>query len=80
LREPPPLRRSFCRTCGAPMPTLQPETGFVLLLAGVLDDDPGTRPFGHIFTSHAPAWDVPNDALPKHPERPPPDQRLRRRS
>jgi hypothetical protein len=79
LREPPPLRRSFCRTCGSPLPSLQPETGFVLLLAGVLDDDPGTRPFGHIFTSHVPAWDVVPDDLPKHPERPPPEQRLRRR-
>ena len=79
LREPPPLRRSFCKTCGSPLPALQPETGSVLLLAGVLDDDPGTRPFGHIFTSHAPAWDeVPAD-LPRHPERPPPEQRLRRR-
>ena len=79
LREPPPLRRSFCATCGSPMPSPQPETGFVLLLAGVLDDDPGVKPFAHIFTSHAPAWDAPGAALPEHPERPPPEQRLRRR-
>jgi hypothetical protein len=79
LREPPPLRRSFCRTCGSPMPGLQAETGFVILLAGVLDDDPGARPFRHIFTSHAPAWDAPSDALPRFEERPPPEQSLRRR-
>jgi len=79
LREPPPLRRSFCRTCGSPMPGLQPETGFVILLAGVLDDDPGARPFRHIFTSQMPAWDAVNDELPKFPERPPPEQSLRRR-
>jgi len=79
LREPPPLRRAFCRTCGSPVPVHQPETGSMLLLAGSLDDDPGTRPLGHIFTSHGPAWYEPADALPKHPERPPPDQRLRRR-
>jgi hypothetical protein len=79
LREPPPLRRAFCRTCGSPVPVHQPETGSMLLLAGVLDDDPGTRPFGHIFTSHGPAWWETTDALPKHPERPPPEQRLRRR-
>jgi hypothetical protein len=77
LREPPPMRRSFCRTCGAPMPVLQPETGFVLLLAGALDDDPGTRPFSHIFTSHGPAWFEIADELPQHPERPPPELRLR---
>jgi hypothetical protein len=79
LRDPPPLRRSFCKTCGSPLPSLQPETGFVHLLAGVLDDDPGARPLSHIFTSHAPAWDAVPDDLPKHPERPPPEQRLRRR-
>jgi ADP-ribosyl-[dinitrogen reductase] hydrolase len=76
LREPPPLRRSFCRACGSPMPAFQPETGFVILLAGVLDDDPGVRPFRHIFTSHAPAWDAVPDELPGLPERPPPEQRL----
>jgi hypothetical protein len=79
LREPPPLRRSFCRTCGSPMPGLQPETGFVILLAGVLDDDPGVKPFRHIFTSHLPAWDAVSDDLPRFAERPPPEQQLRRR-
>jgi len=78
LREPPALRRAFCRTCGSPMPSRQPETGSVLLLAGALDDDPDTRPFAHIFTSHAPAWDALADGLPKFPERPPPELRLRR--
>jgi hypothetical protein len=43
LREPPPFRKSFCRTCGSPLPVLQRETGFVILLAGSLDDDPGVR-------------------------------------
>jgi hypothetical protein len=79
LREPPPLRRSFCRTCGSPMPVLQPETGFVILLAGVLDTDPGVRPFRRIFTSHAPAWADTGEPLPAFPERPPPDQRLPRK-
>lgn len=79
LREPPPMRRSFCRTCGSPMPVPDPESGFVILLAGALDDDPGARPFQHIFTSQAPAWDTPSDDLPRYAERPPPEQRLRRR-
>jgi ADP-ribosyl-[dinitrogen reductase] hydrolase len=79
LREPPPFRRSFCRSCGSPLPVLQPETGFVILLAGALDGDPGVRPFRHIFTSHAPAWDAVDDTLPSHPERPPPEGRLRAR-
>ena len=79
LREPPPFRKSFCRSCGSPLPVLQPETGFVIVLAGVLDDDPRVRPFRRIFTSHMPAWDAATDELPNFPERPPPEQRLRRR-
>ena len=79
LREPPPMRRAFCRTCGSPLPVLQPESGFWVLLAGVLDDDPGTRPFQHIFTSQLATWDALTDALPKFPERPPPEQRLQPR-
>jgi len=51
----------------------------VILLAGVLEDDPGVRPFRHIFTSHMPAWASAGDELPSFPERPPPEQRLRRR-
>lgn len=80
LREPPPFRKSFCRSRGSPLPVLQPETGFVIVLAGLLDCDPGVKPFRHIFTSQAPAWDSANDELPKFAERPPPQERLRRRS
>jgi hypothetical protein len=49
LRDPPPLRRAFCRVCGSPLPAPLAGTDYVELLAGVLDDDPGTRPFRHIF-------------------------------
>jgi len=79
LHEPPPFRKSFCRTCGSPLPVHQPETGFVILLAGVFDDDPGTRPFRHILLGQAAAWHSVNDELPKFEGRPPPEQRLRRR-
>ena len=37
----------------------------MVLLAGVLDDDPGTRPFQHIFTGQMAAqWDALSDSLP----------------
>jgi hypothetical protein len=79
LREPPPFRKSFCRSCGSPLPVHSPETGFVILLAGVLDDDPGTRPFRHILLGQGAAWHSVNDELPKLEGLPPPEQRLRRR-
>ena len=79
LREPPPMRKNFCRRCGSPLPVQQPESGFVVILAGVLDGDAGARPFQHIFLGEAAPWETVHDDLPKHPERPPPEQRLRRR-
>ena len=48
-------------------------------LPGVLDDDPGTRPFRHILLGQGAAWHSVNDELPKFAGRPPPEQRLRRR-
>ena len=79
LREPPPFRKSFCRSCGSPLPVFQPETGFVIVLAGALDDDPGVKPFRHIFLGQAAEWDAVTDELPKFDERPPPEQRLPRK-
>ena len=77
LREPPPLRRAFCRVCGSPLPIPQEGTEYVMLLAGVLDDDPGTRPFRHIFVGESQAWSSIGDSLPRFESRPPPDQRIR---
>jgi hypothetical protein len=77
LREPPPLRRAFCRVCGSPMPVPLEGTDYLVLLAGVLDDDPGARPFRHIFVGQKAAWDAIADDLPRFEERPPPEQTLR---
>jgi hypothetical protein len=52
-------------------------TEWVVVLAGVLDDDPGARPFRHIFVAHGPAWHEITDDLPRFEERPPEHQRLR---
>ncbi len=78
LREPPAFRRVFCSRCGSPLPVVREGAPFVVFLAGSLDDDPGSRPFRHIFLSQRPAWaDAPRDDLPQFQERPPADQRLR---
>lgn len=79
LREPPPFRKSFCSRCGSPLPVLQPETGFVVLLAGVLDDDPGVKPFRHVFVGQRAPWHDVTDELPRFDGRPPPEARLRPR-
>lgn len=80
LREPPPLRRAFCRVCGSPLPAPLEGTDYVVVLAGVLDDDPGTRPFRHIFVGEDAAWHTIADDLPRFEERPPADQRIQPRT
>ncbi len=77
LREPPPLRRCFCKVCGSPVPVVRDGARYVGVMAGVLDDDPGTRAFRAIFTSHAPGWAQGLDALPTFEERPPAAERLK---
>jgi hypothetical protein len=47
-------------------------TEFVLLNPGVLDDDPGTRPFRHAFTAQRASWHEATDALPQFSQQPPP--------
>ncbi len=79
LREPPPYRHAFCRVCGSPMPIALEGTNFVVLQAGVLDDEPETRPFRHIFVGQNASWHTITDALPQFEERPPAGQRLPRR-
>jgi hypothetical protein len=76
LREPPPLRRAFCRVCGSPVPVVREGQPWVGLLAGSLDDDPGERPVRHIFLSQSPAWfEVGDDGLRRYEGRPPASER-----
>ena len=76
LDEPPPYRRTFCSCCGSPLPVPLEGTEFMVLLAGVLDDDPGTQPFRRIFVGESAAWDRIGDELPRFDKSPPRDQRL----
>jgi hypothetical protein len=39
----------------------------------LFDDDPGVRPSYRQFTAYAAEWEsIPDDRLPRYPERPPP--------
>jgi len=71
LREPPPYRNSFCRICGSPVPGPLDGTPFVVVRAGVLDGEPDTRPFRHIFVSQQATWHAITDDLPQHAEHDP---------
>lgn len=76
LHEPPAYRRAFCRVCGSPLPVVNPGAPFVVLLAGVLNEDPETRPFRHVFVQSKAPWYEIRDELPKFPGHVPKEQRL----
>ncbi|MDJ0789969.1 MAG: GFA family protein [Myxococcota bacterium] len=71
LSEPPAYRRAFCGTCGSPLPVALTGTPFFILIAGVLDDDPGTREFRHGFVDEKAAWHTITGELPQYEGRPP---------
>jgi hypothetical protein len=73
--EPPDgFAKMFCGTCGSALWSRSrddPEVMSVRL--GVFDADPGIRPSWHQFVAYAAPWQaIPDDGLPRHPERPPP--------
>lgn len=71
LDAPPAYRRHFCGVCGSPLPQPLEGSDFVLLNPGVLDDDPGTRPFRHAFVAQQACWHEITDALRRYDGRPP---------
>jgi hypothetical protein len=60
---------SFCRSCGSAMPRVAPD--FVVIAAGSVDGDPGTRPRLHIWVGSKAPWFEITDALPQFEESPP---------
>lgn len=63
---------AFCRSCGGAAPRVSTERGAVIVPAGTLDNDPGTRPEAHIFVSYKANWFDIVDSLPQFPEGAPP--------
>ncbi len=49
-------RRSFCKTCGSPLPQ-ESKTGHLMLPAGSLDDDTQLEPTAHIFYASRASWE-----------------------
>ena len=64
------LRCSFCRGCGNRIHHRPPESPFLSLKPGHLDDTSGLRPEAHIWVSSRPPWvEIPEDA-PRHETQP----------
>jgi hypothetical protein len=63
--------KSFCGECGSQVSTTNPEDhALVAVRMGALDEDPGIRPSVHQFVPFAAPWaPVPDDGLPRFPER-----------
>jgi len=76
LREQPPYRHSFCRICGSSLPVALEGTDFVVLHAGVLDGEPETHPFRHIFVAQQASWHTITDDMPQFEEHDASDKRL----
>ena len=78
-RPPDGWEKAFCGLCGGHTHTTDPERPEMhSVRMGALDGDPGIRPGAHQFTAYAAPWQpLPDDGLPRFPERIPPDARRR---
>jgi hypothetical protein len=56
LREPPAYRRSFCKTCGSPLPAVFAGNPVVAIPTGLLDGDVPARATDHIWVSKKANW------------------------
>ncbi|HMT05481.1 MAG: GFA family protein [Solirubrobacterales bacterium] len=65
------FNKYFCGECGGHLYTCHPDNPDILAIRlGALNEDPGIRPLAHQFTDYAAPWfPVPEDDLPKFPER-----------
>lgn len=65
----------FCGDCGSALFTLDPsDPERVGVRLGAIDGDPAVRPSARQFVAYAASWEqIPEDGLPRYPERRPPD-------
>ncbi len=63
----------FCSNCGAQLFCRNPDDPDQLgVRMGAFDSDPGVRPSWRQYVAYAAPWEpVPDDGLPRYPERPP---------
>jgi len=56
--------RSFCRTCGSALPTVQMDGALLVVPAGSLDAPVGIRPTAHICCADRAEWDAGLSEIP----------------
>jgi hypothetical protein len=68
--------KHFCSSCGSALWSQSPtDPDIISIRLGAFDRDPGIRPQWHQFTAYAAPWEpLPDDGLPRYPERRPPQQ------
>ena len=69
------FHKLFCSGCGSALFSRSPSEPSVMSVRfGALDEDPGVRPSYRQFVAYAAAWEpIPDDGLPRFPERRPPE-------
>jgi len=70
LPEAERFARTFCNTCGGPLPRAVPQAGFVFVPAGTLNEEPNIRPQARIFQESRTSWSCAGEELPCFPDYP----------
>jgi hypothetical protein len=67
------FKKVFCSGCGGALWAQNPtDPAMVFVRLGTFDGDPGIRPSYRQFVAYAAPWEaIPDDGLPRHPERAP---------
>jgi hypothetical protein len=74
--EPPDgFAKLFCSVCGSALWSRHPtDPDAIGVRLGAFDVDPGVRPAFRQFVAYAASWEpIPDDGLPRYPERRPPE-------
>jgi len=72
-RPPDGFLKVFCSACGGALWSRDPDDpDRIGVRMGTFDGDPGVRPSYRQFVAYAASWEpIPDDELPRHPERRP---------
>jgi hypothetical protein len=72
-RPPDGFGKAFCSACGSALWSVDPVAEMpASVRLSAFDGYPGVRPSYRQFTTYAATWEpIPDDGLPRYPERPP---------